>query len=74
MSVRRVLFFLLLSSTTLFGQPAAASVADINTEDEPSFFTTLGFKCKGLEKGSGPAVGCAVGEEQLSLDLFDEGK
>lgn len=73
MSRRRVLFFL-LSSTALLCQLATATVADVNTEDEPAFFTTLGFKCKEVEEGSGPAVGCAVGEEQLSLDIFDKGK
>lgn len=72
MSRRRVLFFL-LSSTALLCQLATATVADVNTEDELAFFTTLGFKCKEVEEGSGPAVGCAVGEEQLSLDIFDKG-
>ncbi len=73
-SVRRVLFFLLLSSTALLGQLASASAADTNAEDIPAFSTTVGFKCKEVEEGSGPAVGCAVGEAQLSLDIFDKGE
>ena len=73
-SVRRVLFFLLLSSTALLGQLASAAAANTNAEDVPAFSTTLGFKCKEVEGGSGRAVGCAVGEAQLSLDIFDKGK
>jgi hypothetical protein len=73
-SVRRVLFFLLLSSTALLGQLVSAAATDTNVEDVPAFSTTLGFKCKEVEEGSGRAVGCAVGEAQLSLDIFDKGK
>ena len=73
-SVRRVLFFLLLSSTALLGQLALAAATDADAEDLPAFSTTLGFKCKEVEEGSGRAVGCAVGEAQLSLDIFDKGK
>lgn len=73
-SVRRVLFFLLLSSTALLGRLPLALAADTDAEDASPFSTTLGFSCKEAEEGSGPAVGCAVGEAQLSLDIFDKGK
>lgn len=34
-------------------------------------FATVGFACAGEEAG---LVGCAAGEAQLSLDIFDQGK